>query len=102
MYVLKNRHPGHEFYHLARLKMRVIQMVSLPKDKMCIEDVKHRREEYTNIALLMFYPFRTTQSLTLRSSYWEKSTASNYHGSPEIQRNVGSKGSKYHKILRTD
>ena len=66
----QSSHPGSKFCHLAELKQEVIPKISLPREKLCNikmlhinesimnDSVKQYREDYANMVLLMFYPFR--------------------------------------------
>ena len=68
---------------MAKLKKWVVPKVFLPKDRICkieelelsskypAEEVEEKREDYANMALMMFYPFRTLEELKLAGSYWK-------------------------------
>jgi hypothetical protein len=57
----------------------------LPKEKVCplkdlqlnttkpTEETLDKCEMYAKMALLMFYPFRSLDNLTIEGSYWKKS-----------------------------
>ena len=78
-------HPGFHFSQLCELKKMVIPKVYLQKGKLCNiedvklqqcqsdvdEDVKNLRENYTKMALMMFYPYRTHCDLLKNGSHWE-------------------------------
>lgn len=79
----KASHPGFMFSHLEELRHFVIPKISLPKDRLCNiealdiqcdqpdEATSNLREEYAKISLIMFYPYRSIEDLTLNDSYWE-------------------------------
>ena len=70
-------HPGHEFSYIQQNKLECIPVISLPKDGLCrIMDLEigvdnpdpsvvEKRERYAMLAMIMFYPFRTLDDLTL-------------------------------------
>jgi hypothetical protein len=67
-----------------KLKHPTILRIALPKEKLCplkdlqlnntrpAEESFGKREIYAKMALLMFYPFRSLNDLTIERSYWEK------------------------------
>ena len=76
------RHPGHAFSHLCKLKCPTIPKISLPPNKMCsveelelnnkmpTEETSDKREWYAKMALLMFYPYRSLGDLKICTTYW--------------------------------
>ncbi len=72
----------------------------MPKEKLCplkdlqlnttkpTEESFDKREIYAKMALLMFYPFRCLNDLTIEGSYWEKF-------SQELQRHLDQKITKF-------
>jgi hypothetical protein len=95
-------HPGYEFSYLMKLKHPTIPRIALPKEKLCplkdlqLNTTKSKEESfdkskiYAKMALLMFYPFRSLNDLTIEESYWEKF-------SQELQRHLGRKITKFSK-----
>ena len=77
-------HPGLEFSHLIKLKHATVPRIALPKEKVFslkdpqlnttkpTEESLDKCEMYAKMALLMFYPFRSLNDLTIEESYWEK------------------------------
>jgi hypothetical protein len=75
-------HPGHEFSHLIKLKHATEPRIALPKEKVCplkdlqlnttkpTEESLDKGEMYAKMALLMFYPFRSLNDLTIEGSIW--------------------------------
>jgi hypothetical protein len=70
--------------HIMKLKHPTIPRIALPKEKLSplkdlqlnttkpTEESFDKREIYAKMALLMFYPFRCLNDLTIEGSYWEK------------------------------
>jgi hypothetical protein len=77
-------HPGYEFSYLMKLKHPTIPRIALPKERLCplkdlqlnttkpTEESFDKCEIYAKMALLMFYPFRSLNDLTIEGSYREK------------------------------
>ena len=80
-FAFKNSHPGNHFSHLSKLKKWVVPKVYIPENKLCrVEDLKLAqddvdkethilRENYSKIALLIFYPHRTLRHLNIDNIY---------------------------------
>ncbi len=95
-------HPGYEFSSLMKLKHPTIPRIALPKEKLCplknlqlnttkpSEESLDKHEIYAKMALLMFYPFRSLNDLTIEGSYWEKF-------SQELQRHLERKITNFSK-----
>jgi hypothetical protein len=95
-------HPGYEFSYLMKLKHPTIPRIALTKEKLCplkdlqlnttkaTEELFDKCEIYAKMALLMFYPFRSLNDLTIEGSYWEKI-------SQELQRHLECKITKFSK-----
>jgi hypothetical protein len=85
-----------------KLKCPTIPKISLPKEKLCLlkdlqlnttkptEETFHKREIYAKMALLMFYPFRCLNDLTIEQSYWKRFYQ-------ELQRHLAQKITKFSK-----
>ena len=85
-----------------KLKHPTIPRIALPKEKLCplkdlqlnttkpTEESFDKHEIYAKMALLMFYPFRSLNDLTIEGSYWEKF-------SQELQRYLECKITKFSK-----
>ncbi len=70
-------HPRYEFSYLMKSKHPTIPRIALPKEKLCplkdlqlnttksTEESFDKREIYAKMALLMFYPFRCLNDLTI-------------------------------------
>jgi len=81
-YRLDEKHSGHEFAYIERLKHRAVAVVSLPRGKLCLlkdlelgsdspSDVANdKREDYAKVALMMFYHFRDLNDLKTGDKYW--------------------------------
>ncbi len=94
--------PGYEFSYLMKLKHPTIPRIALPKEKLCpLKDLQlnttkptkesfDKHEIYAKMALLMFYPFRSLNDLTIEGSCWEKF-------SQELQRHLEHKITKFSK-----
>ena len=64
----KEGHPGHGFACLEKMRLWKIPITSIPEDKTCLltnleisssypsDDIKEKREQYANMALLVFFP----------------------------------------------
>jgi hypothetical protein len=77
-------HPRYEFSYLMKSKHPTIPSIALPKEKLCplkdlqlnttkpIEESFDKCEIYAKMALVMFYPFRSLNDLTIEGSNWEK------------------------------
>ncbi len=99
-YKFSETHPGHEFSYLMKLKHPSIPRIALPKEKLCplkdlqlnttkpTEESFHKREIYAKMALLMFYPFRCLNDLTIERSYWKRFYK-------ELQRHLAQKITKF-------
>jgi hypothetical protein len=95
-------HPGYEFSYLMKLIHPTIPRIALPKEKLCplkdlqlnttkpTEESFDKPEIYAKMALLMFYPFRSLNDLTIEGSYWEKF-------SQELQRHLECKITNFSK-----
>jgi hypothetical protein len=93
-------HPGYEFSFLMKLKHPTLPRIALPKEELCplndlqlnttkpTEESFDKHEIYAKMALLMFYPFRCLNDLTIEGSYWEKF-------SQELQRHLDQKITKF-------
>jgi hypothetical protein len=76
-YIFCETHPGYEFSYLMKLKHPTIRRIALPKEKLCqlkdlqLNTTKPTEESfdkckiYAKMALLMFYPFRCLNDLTI-------------------------------------
>ena len=83
-YKLSETHPRHEFSHLIKSKHKTVPWIALPTETVCplkdlqlnttkpIEESLEKGEIYANMALLMFYPFRSLADLTIERNYWKK------------------------------
>ena len=83
-----------------KLKHPTIPRIALPKEKLCplkdlqlnttkpTEESFDKREIYAKMALLMFYPFRCLNDLTIEENYWEKF-------SQELQKHLDQKITKF-------
>ena len=77
-------HPGRLFTYCSKREHAIIPRVSYAKMSLCmIADldidneypqygIEHTREMYAKTALLLFYPFRSQNDLTVNGSYWKK------------------------------
>ena len=61
-----------------------------------------KREMYSKIALLMFYPFRQWNELKYDGSYWRLVRNELKNTSTKKTQYSGRKGLKYFKIYKTD
>jgi hypothetical protein len=99
-YKFSETHPGYEFSNLMKFKHPTIPRIALPKEKLCplkdlqlnttkpTEESFDKRDIYAKMVLLMFYPFRCLNDLTIEESYWEKF-------SQELQRHLDQKIAKF-------
>jgi hypothetical protein len=83
-----------------KMKHPTIPRIALPKEKVCplkdlqlnttkpTEESFDKCEIYAKMALLMFYPFRCLNDVTIEGSYWEKFYQ-------ELQRHLEQKITKF-------
>ena len=84
VFALTEEHPSHKYMAMHTRKKIAIPMINTAKilpnvKELCINDkstdsqaVKAKREQYAQIALLLFHPFRIHSDLTSNNSYWKK------------------------------
>ena len=84
IFALTEEHPSHKYMALHTRKRLAVPMINVIKilpnvtelllhDKSTdSQEVKAKREQYAQIALLLFHPFRIHSDLTSNNSYWKK------------------------------